>query len=438
MQFTPKEIVKELDKYIISQKEAKKSVAISLKNRDRRKKIKDVEMRREITPKNVILVGPTGVGKTEIARRIAKIVNAPFIKIEATKYTEVGYVGKDVESIIRDLTELTYRKMKEDLYNELREKSYGIVLETIAKKLKPYDSLIDSQKKKLIEEIKEGIHDDAEIEIERKNKHGNLPMIEIIGGGSFESVGIGNFLENMMGNIGDLKKEKSLVTVKDAIKKLIEDDIDSKINIESLKSKVVENVENNGIVFIDEIDKIAERSGMERGEVSRQGVQRDILPIIEGSTVMTSFGPVKTDHILFIAAGAFTQSSPSDLMPELQGRFPIQVKLKSLEKGDFIKILTEVEYNLIDQYKAMLATDNVELVFEDNAIDEISKMAVKLNENVENVGARRLASIIEEILRTAMYEAPYKAKKKLFIDRKYIQKLYKKEKEKENLDKFIL
>ena len=438
MEFTPKEIVKELDKYIISQKEAKKSVAISLKNRDRRKKIKNIDMRREITPKNVILVGPTGVGKTEIARRIAKLVNAPFIKIEATKYTEVGYVGKDVESIIRDLTELTYRKMKEDLYRELRDQSYDIVLETIAKKLSTYNSLIDSQKKKLIQEIKDGIHDDVEIEIERKNKSTNLPIIEIIGSGPIENAGIGNFLENVMGNFGDFGKEKFLVTVKEAIKKLIEEDIDTKIDTESLKSKVIENVENNGIVFIDEIDKIAERSGLERGEVSRQGVQRDILPIIEGSTIVTSLGPVRTDHILFIAAGAFTQSSPSDLMPELQGRFPIQVKLKNLEKSDFIKILTEVEYNLIEQYQAMLATDNVELLFEDSAIDEVSKLAVKLNENVENVGARRLSAIIEEVLRTVMYEAPYKSKKKIIIDRKYIQKLYKKEKEKENFDKFIL
>ena len=438
MEFTPKEIVKELDKYIISQKEAKKSVAISLKNRDRRKKIKNIDMRREITPKNVILVGPTGVGKTEIARRIAKLVNAPFIKIEATKYTEIGYVGKDVESIIRDLTELTYRKMKEDLYRELRDQSYDIVLETIAKKLNPYNSVIDSQKKKLIQEIKDGIHDDVEIEIERKNKSTNLSIIEIIGGGSIENVGIGNFLENVMGSFGDFGKDKFLVTVKEAIKKLIEEDIDTKINTESLKSKVIENVENNGIVFIDEIDKIAERSELERGEVSRQGVQRDILPIVEGSTIVTSLGPVRTDHILFIAAGAFTQSSPSDLMPELQGRFPIQVKLKNLEKSDFIKILTEVEYNLIEQYQAMLATDNVELLFEDSAIDEVSKLAVKLNENIENVGARRLSAIIEEVLRTVMYEAPYKSKKKIIIDRNYIQKLYKKEKEKENFDKFIL
>jgi len=438
MEFTPKEIVKELDKYIISQKEAKKSVAISLKNRDRRKKIKNIDMRREITPKNVILVGPTGVGKTEIARRIAKLVNAPFIKIEATKYTEIGYVGKDVESIIRDLTELTYRKMKDDLYRELRDQSYDIVLETIAKKLNPYNSVIDSQKKKLIQEIKDGIHDDVEIEIERKNKSTNLSIIEIIGGGSIENVGIGNFLENVMGSFGDFGKDKFLVTVKEAIKKLIEEDIDTKINTESLKSKVIENVENNGIVFIDEIDKIAERSELERGEVSRQGVQRDILPIVEGSTIVTSLGPVRTDHILFIAAGAFTQSSPSDLMPELQGRFPIQVKLKNLEKSDFIKILTEVEYNLIEQYQAMLATDNVELLFEDSAIDEVSKLAVKLNENIENVGARRLSAIIEEVLRTVMYEAPYKSKKKIIIDRNYIQKLYKKEKEKENFDKFIL
>lgn len=434
---TPKEIVKELDKYIISQKEAKKSVAISLKNRDRRKNIKDIQMRKEITPKNVILIGPTGVGKTEIARRIATIVNAPFMKIEATKYTEVGYVGKDVESIIKDLAELTFRKMKEDLYNDLGEKAYEVVLEKIAKKMKPYDSLIDSEKEKIIQELKDGIHDEVEIEIERKGKPANLPMIEIIGGGNIESAGIGTFFENMLNGM-DFGKEKTKLPVRDAVKKLLEDEMESRVNIELLKSKVVDNVENNGIVFIDEIDKIAERSGMERGEVSRQGVQRDILPIVEGSTVMTSFGPVRTDHILFIAAGAFTQSSPSDLMPELQGRFPIQVKLKNLEKSDFVKILTDVEYNLIDQYKAMLATDNVKLEFEESAIDEISKLAVNFNENIENIGARRLASIVEEVLRVVMYEAPYKTTKRMVIDRKYIQKIYKKEKEKENLDKFIL
>ncbi|MGF6905510.1 ATP-dependent protease ATPase subunit HslU [Fusobacterium sp. PH5-44] len=437
VELTPKDIVKELDKYIISQKEAKKSVAISLKNRDRRKKINDINMRKEITPKNVILIGPTGVGKTELARRMANIVNAPFMKIEATKYTEVGYVGKDVESIIRDLAELTFRRMKEEMYEDLREKSYEIVIEKIAKKVKPYDSLIDSEKEKIIKEIKAGIYDDMEIEIERKGKPSNFPMVEIIGGGNIDSAGIGTFFESMLSGI-ELGKEKILVPVSDGIKRLLDEEIESKINLELLKSKVVENVENNGIVFIDEIDKIAERSGAERGEVSRQGVQRDILPIVEGSTVMTSFGPVKTDHILFIAAGAFSQSSPSDLMPELQGRFPIQVRLKNLEKGDFVKILTEVEYNLIDQYKAMLATDNVKLEFEESAIDEISKIAVKFNENIENIGARRLASVIEEVLRNIMYEAPYKSLKKILIDKKYVQKIYKKEKEKENLDKFIL
>lgn len=433
---TPQKIVEELNKYIISQDEAKKYVAISLRNRDRRKSIDNEELRKEITPKNIILMGPTGVGKTEIARRIAKIANAPFLKVEATKYTEVGYVGKDVESIIKDLVSVTYRKMKEQKYIDLRDEVYDIALEKVAKILKPYDSLNDEEKEKIMEDINQGIYDDQEIEIEKTRKDMEMPIIEVVSGGD-EASGIGSILDQVMSNVTG-KNRKLTTNVKNAIEIFINEEVEKKLDLDSLNEEVIDNVENNGIIFIDEIDKIAERDGVGKGEVSRQGVQRDILPIVEGSTVMTKLGPVKTDHILFIAAGAFTQSSPSDLMPELQGRFPVRVKLKNLEKEDFIKILTDVEYNLLEQYKAMLATDNVELTFTKGAIERVAELTAQMNEKIENIGARRLASVIEELLREVMYEAPYEEKKKVNVDVNFVKKIFKKEKEEENLDKYIL
>ena len=433
---TPQKIVEELNKYIISQDEAKKYVAISLRNRDRRKSIDNEELRKEITPKNIILMGPTGVGKTEIARRIAKIANAPFLKVEATKYTEVGYVGKDVESIIKDLVSVTYRKMKEQKYIDLRDEVYDIALEKVAKILKPYDSLNDDEKEKIMSDINQGIYDDQEIEIEKTKKDMDMPIIEVVSGGD-EASGIGSILDQVMSNVTG-KNRKLTTNVKNAIEIFINEEVEKKLDLDTLNEEVIDNVENNGIIFIDEIDKIAERDGVGKGEVSRQGVQRDILPIVEGSTVMTKLGPVKTDHILFIAAGAFTQSSPSDLMPELQGRFPVKVKLKNLEKEDFIKILTDVEYNLLEQYKAMLATDNVELTFTKGAIEKVAELTAQMNEKVENIGARRLASVIEELLREVMYEAPYEEKKKINVDVNFVKKIFKKENEEENLDKYIL
>lgn len=433
---TPQKIVEELNKYIISQDEAKKYVAISLRNRDRRKSIDNEELRKEITPKNIILMGPTGVGKTEIARRIAKIANAPFLKVEATKYTEVGYVGKDVESIIKDLVSVTYRKMKEQKYIDLRDEVYDSALEKVAKILKPYDSLNDEEKEKIMLDINQGIYDDQEIEIEKTRKDMDIPIIEVVSGGD-ETAGIGSILDQVMSNVTG-KNKKLATNVKNAIEIFINEEVEKKLDLDSLNEEVIENVENNGIIFIDEIDKIAERDGVGKGEISRQGVQRDILPIVEGSTVMTKLGPVKTDHILFIAAGAFTQSSPSDLMPELQGRFPVRVKLKNLEKEDFIKILTDVEYNLLEQYKAMLATDNVELTFTKGAIEKVAELTAQMNEKIENIGARRLASVIEELLREVMYEAPYEEKKKVNVDVNFVKKIFKKENEEENLDKYIL
>lgn len=432
-ELTPKKIVEELNKYIISQDEAKKNVAISLRNRDRRKMIEDENLRKEITPKNIILIGSTGVGKTEIARRIAKIANAPFLKVEATKYTEVGYVGKDVESIIKDLVALTYRKMKEEKYELLKLSSLDAAIERVAKILKPYDTLNDEDKEIIKKELAEGKYDHTEIEIDRPKKDNDIPIIEVISG----SEDIGGLVDQMMSTLpGKLKKMTT--SVLNTLNLFLEEEVEKKIDLEALAQEVVENVENNGIIFIDEIDKITEREGSGKGDVSRQGVQRDILPIVEGSTVMTKYGPVRTDHILFIAAGAFSQSSPSDLMPELQGRFPIRVKLQNLEKEDFVKILTEVEYNLLEQYKAMLSVDNVELTFTKGAIEKIAEITAIQNEKIENIGARRLASVVEELLRDIMFEAPYKEKKKISIDINFVKKVLKKEIEEESLDKFIL
>ncbi|MDY2801328.1 MAG: ATP-dependent protease ATPase subunit HslU [Fusobacterium mortiferum] len=432
-ELTPKKIVEELNKYIISQDEAKKNVAISLRNRDRRKMIGDENLRKEITPKNIILIGSTGVGKTEIARRIAKIANAPFLKVEATKYTEVGYVGKDVESIIKDLVALTYRKMKEEKYELLKLSSLDAAIERVAKILKPYDTLNDEDKEIIKKELAEGKYDHTEIEIDRPKKDNDIPIIEVIS----SSEDIGGLVDQMMSTLpGKLKKMTT--SVLNALNLFLEEEVEKKIDLEALAQEVVENVENNGIIFIDEIDKITEREGSGKGDVSRQGVQRDILPIVEGSTVMTKYGPVRTDHILFIAAGAFSQSSPSDLMPELQGRFPIRVKLQNLEKEDFVKILTEVEYNLLEQYKAMLSVDNVELTFTKGAIEKIAEITAIQNEKIENIGARRLASVVEELLRDIMFEAPYKEKKKISIDINFVKKVLKKEIEEESLDKFIL
>ena len=395
--------------------------------------IEDENLRKEITPKNIILIGSTGVGKTEIARRIAKIANAPFLKVEATKYTEVGYVGKDVESIIKDLVALTYRKMKEEKYELLKLSSLDAAIERVAKILKPYDTLNDEDKEIIKKELAEGKYDHTEIEIDRPKKDNDIPIIEVISG----SEDIGGLVDQMMSTLpGKLKKMTT--SVLNALNLFLEEEVEKKIDLEALAQEVVENVENNGIIFIDEIDKITEREGSGKGDVSRQGVQRDILPIVEGSTVMTKYGPVRTDHILFIAAGAFSQSSPSDLMPELQGRFPIRVKLQNLEKEDFVKILTEVEYNLLEQYKAMLSVDNVELTFTKGAIEKIAEITAIQNEKIENIGARRLASIVEELLRDIMFEAPYKEKKKISIDINFVKKVLKKEIEEESLDKFIL
>ena len=432
----PREIVKELDKYIVSQDEAKKNLAISLRNRYRRQNIKDENMRKEITPKNIILMGSTGVGKTELARRLAKITNSPFLKVEATKYTEVGYVGKDVESIIKDIVALTVKRMKSEETEKLREKYYDLAVEKVAKLINNLDTLDDEFKNNLVEHIKSGKFDDAIVEMDKSQYEQRGPIIEIMG--YSEGNDIENVLQNVM-SLGENKKpKKSKVKVKDAITMIINKEIENNLDNEAIGMEAIKRVEENGIIFIDEIDKIAATNNAGRGEVSRQGVQRDILPIIEGTTVMTKFGAVRTEHILFIAAGAFSEASFSDLMPELQGRFPLVVEMEDLTQKDFVKILTDIDYNLIEQYKSLLAVDNVELNFSKTAIEKIAEYAYDQNCNVENIGARRLAGVIELILRDVMFEAPYEEKKKVNIDKKMVDKILKSDTEEENLDKYIL
>ena len=432
----PREIVKELDKYIVSQDEAKRNLAISLRNRYRRQNIKDENMRKEITPKNIILMGSTGVGKTELARRLAKITNSPFLKVEATKYTEVGYVGKDVESIIKDIVALTVKRVKSEETEKLREKYYDLAVEKVAKLINNLDTLDDEFKNNLVEHIKSGKFDDAIVEMDKSQYEQRGPIIEIMG--YSEGNDIENVLQNVM-SLGENKKsKKSKVKVKDAITMIINKEIENNLDNEAIGMEAIKRVEENGIIFIDEIDKIAAANNAGRGEVSRQGVQRDILPIIEGTTVMTKFGAVRTEHILFIAAGAFSEASFSDLMPELQGRFPLVVEMEDLTQKDFVKILTDIDYNLIEQYKSLLAVDNVELNFSKTAIEKIAEYAYDQNCNVENIGARRLAGVIELILRDVMFEAPYEEKKKVNIDKKMVDKILKSDTEEENLDKYIL
>lgn len=435
----PKKIVEKLDKYIVSQDEAKKNVAISLRNRYRRKEIENETLRKEITPKNIILMGSTGVGKTEIARRLAKITDSPFLKVEATKYTEVGYVGKDVESIIKDLVAVTITKLKNEKIESLRKEYYMNAVENVAKKLNSLDTLNDEFKNELVNHILEGKYDNEIVEVEKpKSSNIGSPIVEVVGAGDERE--IGSVLENIMSSFeGGAKRPKRIkMNVKDAIEFMLNKEINENIDMDEIIPQALKMAEEDGIIFIDEIDKIAERENSGRSEVSRQGVQRDILPIVEGTTVMTNYGPVKTDHILFIAAGAFSESDFSDLMPELQGRFPIVVEMKDLTKEDFIKILTEVEFNIIEQYKTLLKADGVEISFSKGAVEKIAETALKLNDNVENIGARRLSAIVELVLREIMFEAPYDEPKKINIDKKYVEKVFKSQFEEENLDEYIL
>jgi len=437
MNFTPKEIVEELNKYIISQDEAKKSVAISLRNRYRRKLVEDKELAKEINPKNIILMGPTGVGKTEIARRLARVNNSPFLKVEATKFTEVGYVGKDVESMIKDLVNITFRMVKNEKYEVLKDSVLPKVLTKVVKKLRPFE-VNDEQKFLLIEALEKGEFDDEEIEVEKTSSRSEGPVIEVFGGAVGEGEGIQDVLDNLMKDMTGKKSKTIKMKVKDAVPYLVKEEIENNLDLDELGPEVIKKVEEDGIIFIDEIDKIAEREGFTKGEVSRQGVQRDILPIVEGTTVMTKYGPCRTEHILFIAAGAFTQAKPTDLMPELQRRFPVRVKLNSLNKEDFIKILTKVENNLLLQYQGMLLVDRVKLSFTKGGIERIAEVAMEMNETIENIGARRLHTVLEKLLEKIMFEAPYESEKEIKLGKKEVDEVFTLTKKSENLNDYIL
>ncbi|MFW5886105.1 MAG: ATP-dependent protease ATPase subunit HslU [Halanaerobium sp.] len=455
-QLTPQEIVAELDKYIIGQDKAKKSVAIALRNRYRRKMVKD-EMKDEIIPKNILMIGPTGVGKTEIARRLAKIARAPFIKIEVTKFTEVGYVGRDVESMIRDLTASAIRMVKEDKMEEVEKEAENQAIQRIVNNMFPaksdskddyYSNLVDdintnksdtddrvaARRKRMFKKIKEGKLDDQKIEIEVEES--NSQMMEVFSDSGVEQMGI-NF-QDMLGNIFPNKKQKKKVTVAQAKEMLKEEEAQKLIDMEQVKSEAREKVEEDGIIFLDEIDKIAGKESGSGPEVSRQGVQRDILPIVEGSTVSTKYGSIKTDHILFIAAGAFHVSSPADLIPELQGRFPLRVNLDSLSRDNFKDILLLPQNSLVKQYKALLETEGITINFSQQAIEEIAGFAYDINEETENIGARRLHTIMEKLLEDLSYEAPTLEQKEFEIDVDYVNDKLKDVVANKDLSKYIL
>ena len=440
---TPKEIVKELDKYIIGQEKAKKFVSIALRNRYRRMKIKN-NIKNEITPKNILMIGPTGVGKTEISRRLAKLANAPFIKVEATKFTEIGYVGRDVESIIRDLIDIAIKQTKENVIKEQKDKIEKIVEEKILNIIIPQ---MESKEKELIEsnedtrqifrkKLREGQLNEKEIEINISKKNMGVEIMTIPGIEEISSQ-MQNIFANMSGN--KLNKKKMKVKIKEARKILKEEESSKLINDEEIRINAIEETEQNGIVFLDEIDKVTQRSGNNiGGDISREGVQRDLLPLIEGCNVSTKYGIIKTNHILFIASGAFHTSKPSDLIPELQGRLPIKVELNSLTSKDFSRILLETNANLTNQYSELLLTENIELKFTKNSIKKISEIAWEINEQTENIGARRLHTVMEFLLEDILFNASETKTKKIIINKIYFKKKLKKFIEYENLNKFIL
>jgi ATP-dependent HslUV protease ATP-binding subunit HslU len=416
--FSPREIVSELDRHIIGQHDAKRAVAIALRNRWRRQQLSE-DLRDEVMPKNILMIGPTGVGKTEISRRLAKLAGAPFIKVEATKFTEVGYVGRDVEQIIRDLVEIGIALVRDKKRQEVQAKAHALAEERVLDALVGATSspaTRDSFRKKL----RNGELDDKEIDIEVADSGSAAPGFEVPGMPG-ANIGILN-LSEMFGKAMGNRTKKVRTTVKASYGDLIQDESDKLIDNEVIQREAVRSVENDGIVFLDEIDKIAAREGAMGAGVSREGVQRDLLPLVEGTTVATKYGPVKTDHILFIASGAFHVSKPSDLLPELQGRLPIRVELKPLTKEDFRRILTETEASLIRQYIALMKTEELDLEFTEDAIDALADVAVRLNETVENIGARRLQTVMERVLDEISFHAPDRGGSNVMIDSAYVQK----------------
>lgn len=459
-QLTPSEIVKELNKYIIGQDNAKKSVAIALRNRWRRQQVEGI-MKDEIMPNNIILIGPTGVGKTEIARRISKLANAPFVKVEASKFTEVGYVGRDVESMIRELTDLSVNMVKMEqtelvskkAEENVTEKLLDMLIPSVKKRQKPVTdeanpALPEVQNEEDDEEMNrktrerfrvmllKGDLDERMIELDVSSN--GSPMMQILGPFNLEELGIN--MQDVFGNMMPKKTKKRKMSIAEARKSLMQEEIQKLIDMESVTKEAILRTEQSGIVFIDEIDKITGAQGHSGGpDVSREGVQRDLLPIVEGSTVMTKYGPVKTDHILFMASGAFHTSKPSDLIPELQGRFPIRVELNSLTEDDFFKILTTPENALIKQYKALLNTEGVNIEFSEDAIKEIAKTATEVNEEVENIGARRLHTILMALLEDILFDIPDRMKEKnITIDKKLVEDKMKSIVKNRDLSRYIL
>ena len=433
--YTPKEIVSQLDRYIIGQNDAKKAVAIALRNRWRRQRVPE-NLREEILPKNILMIGPTGVGKTEISRRLAKLAQAPFLKVEATKFTEVGYVGKDVDQIIRDLMQIAMGMAQEKLRKKVKSQTEFNAEERVLDSLVGKNASLETRSK-FRAQLRSGKLDKKIIELDLADTgSGGMPTFDVPGmPGSH--VGMINLNEILGKGVGQKTKKRKLAIEK-AYKPLMEEESDKLIDQEKIISSAKEDTEQNGIVFLDEMDKICARSERVGGDVSREGVQRDLLPIIEGTTVSTKYGPIKSDHILFIASGAFHLSKPSDLLPELQGRLPIRVELQALTKNDFIKILNEPENSLIKQYKALLKTEKIKLEFSKDSIEEIAKLATEINSNIENIGARRLHTVLEKLIENISFTAPERKGEKIMISSKQVKEEVGKLAKDKDLSRYIL